>query len=240
MGTNFHWTLTQEMLFSAALTGKPARKEDFAQYCWKRCVIGTREDYADATAHLEWEFALQRGNLWELKNCNDDALILAPANNTDYNNVSAYLEVFWGYLWPAANHNFNPQIGEWSVVRHSGLKEFIDHVIILMGRPQVKPTTECLRGVATYPQGDMKQGRYGMTLTDLMNTHYTRAVKEAMDTLALGRASSEVAMGDLVEMLLSISFACKDAMLEWSWLGIDLAEWPPQRLDWARVPSKGT
>ena len=39
-----------------------------------------------------------------------------------------------------------------------------------MGRLQVKPTTECLSGVATCPQGDMKQGRYGMTLTDLMNT----------------------------------------------------------------------
>ena len=24
----------------------------------------------------------------------------------------------------------------------------------------------------------------------------------------------------------------QDAMLEWSWLGIDLAEWLPQRLDW--------
>ena len=55
-------------------------------------------------------------------------------------------------------------------MRHSGFKEFIDHVLSLMGRPQVKPITECLRGVATYPQGDMKQGRYGMTLTDLMNT----------------------------------------------------------------------
>ena len=78
----------------------------------------------------------------------------------------------------------------------------------------------------------MKQGRYGMTLTDLMNTHYTRAVKEAMESLTLGRVANEVAVGDLVEMLLSISFACKDAILEWSWLGIDLAEWPPQRLDW--------
>ena len=52
-----------------------------------------------------------------------------------------------------------------------------------------------------------------------------------MDTLTLGRSSNEVAVGDLVEMLLSISFACKDAMLERGWLGIDLAEWPPQRLN---------
>ena len=35
-----------------------------------------------------------------------------------------------------------------------------------------------------------------------------------------------------MEMLLSISFAVKDAMLDWEWLGIDEKEWPPQRLDW--------
>ena len=57
MGTNSHWTMTQETLFSSALTGKPARKEDFEQYCWKRCVIGSREDFTEAIAHLEWEFA---------------------------------------------------------------------------------------------------------------------------------------------------------------------------------------
>ena len=33
-------------------------------------------------------------------------------------------------------------------------------------------------------------------------------------------------------MLLSISFAVKDAFLEWEWLGINMEEWPPQRLDW--------
>ena len=53
-----------------------------------------------------------------------------------------------------------------------------------------------------------------------------------MDNLTLGRASKEVAIGDMVEMILSISSACKDAMLEWSWLGIDVQAWPPQRLDW--------
>ena len=36
----------------------------------------------------------------------------------------------------------------------------------------------------------------------------------------------------MVEMLLSISFAVKDAMLDWEWLGIDEKEWPPQHLDW--------
>ena len=41
-----------------------------------------------------------------------------------------------------------------------------------------------------------------------------------------------VKVGDVVEMLLGISFAVKDAMLDWEWLGIDPFEWPPQRLDW--------
>ena len=39
-------------------------------------------------------------------------------------------------------------------------------------------------------------------------------------------------IGDLVELLLSISFACKDALLDWEWRGIDTQEWPLQRLDW--------
>ena len=123
-----------KIVFSPALTGKPARKEDFAQYWWKRCVIGTREDYAPVATHEEWEVALQSGNLHLLKNQNDDTLRLAPANNTDYFNVAAYLEAIWGYLYPAAGHNYSPQAGEWSAVRHSGLKGFIDHVVSLMGR----------------------------------------------------------------------------------------------------------
>ena len=93
-----------------------------------------------------------------------------------------------------------------------------------VGRAQIKPTTECLRGVATYPLGDQRQGRYTMTLTHLTNHHYARAV--------LGRSDREVKIEDIVEMLLSISFAIQDAMLEWEWLGIDMGEWPPQKLDW--------
>ena len=50
--------------------------------------------------------------------------------------------------------------------------------------------------------------------------------------LILGRSDHIVKIGDVVEMLLSISFAVKDAMLEWQWLGIDEKEWPPQRLGW--------
>ena len=71
-----------------------------------------------------------------------------------------------------------------------------------------------------------------MTLTDLMNQHYTRAVREASLDLILGRSDNIVKVGDLVEMLLGISFSVKAAMLEWEWLGIDPVEWPPQRLDW--------
>ena len=97
------------------------------------------------------------------------------------------------------------------------MKEFVDQVISTVGRVQIKPATECLRGVATYPSGDHRQGRYKITLTDLMNRHYARAVREAMMDLILGRSDNIVKIGDIVEMLLSISFAVKDAMLDWEW-----------------------
>ena len=56
-----------------------------------------------------------------------------------------------------------------------------------------------------------------MTLTDLMNQHYARAVREASLDLILGRSDNIVKVGDLVEMLLGIPFSVKDAMLEWEW-----------------------
>ena len=56
-----------------------------------------------------------------------------------------------------------------------------------------------------------------MTLTDLMNHHYANVVREGMIDLTLGRSDHEVKIGDIVEMLLSISFAVKDAMLEWEY-----------------------
>ena len=71
-----------------------------------------------------------------------------------------------------------------------------------------------------------------MTLSDLQNEHYTVAVREAMMDLILGRSDNNVKVGDVVEMLLSISFGVKDSMLDWTWLGINPKEWPPQRLDW--------
>ena len=125
-----------------------------------------------------------------------------------------------------------PPHDEWKTLKHGGLKEFVDHIVSTFGRPQLKPTIECLRGVTTYPSGDQRQGRYNMTLTDLMNQHYTSAVREASLDLILGRSDNIVKVGDLVEMLLGISFSVKDAMLDWEWLGIDPVEWPPQRLDW--------
>ena len=67
-----------------------------------------------------------------------------PITPTIYAYVSAYLEVFGGYLWPVACHNYSPQQGEWKVPRHSGLKEFVDQMIVLIGRDQVKPTTMCV------------------------------------------------------------------------------------------------
>ena len=51
-----------------------------------------------------------------------------------------------------------------------------------------------------------------MTLTDLMIRHYASAVREGMMDLTLGRSDHEVKIGDIVETLLSISFAVKDAI----------------------------
>ena len=67
LGGELNWTLNQEIVFSAALTGKPKKKLYFSQYCWKRCVIGTLDDYAEATSKQEWEFALVRGDLGSLQ-----------------------------------------------------------------------------------------------------------------------------------------------------------------------------
>ena len=61
IGTQFNWTLNQEVAFSAALTGKPCRKLFFSQYCWKRCVVGTKLDYSSAMNRVDWQQALQRG-----------------------------------------------------------------------------------------------------------------------------------------------------------------------------------
>ena len=139
---------------------------------------------------------------------------------------------FWGYFWPAVCHSNVPPQDEWTSNYHGGLKEFIDHAISVLGRTHLKPTTEFLRGVVTYPTGDSTQGRFKMTLSDLQNEHYTVAVREAMMDLILGRTDNNVKVGDVVEMLLSISFGVKDSMLDWTWLGINPKEWPPQRLDW--------
>ena len=81
-------------------------------------------------------------------------------------------------------------------------------------------------------QNSIIQGRYSMTLTDLGNCFYDKAVDEAYPAFKVSRADKDVAIGDLIESLLSVSFACKDGMLDWEWLGIDLVEWPPQRLEW--------
>ena len=191
IGFQFNWTLNQEVVFSAALTGKPKKKLYFSQHCWKRCVIGTKYDYATALSRPEWQHALSHGDLPSLQqeDCKDP-MIFCPANNTEFLNVAAYLEAFWGYIWPTASHNNVPPHDEWKTIKHG-----------------------------TYPSGDQRQGRYNMTLTDLMNNHYTRAVREASLDLILGRSDNIVKVGDVVEMLLGISFAVKDAMLDWEWLG---------------------
>ena len=109
IGVQFNWTLNQEIVFSAALTGKPRRKQFFSQYCWKRCVIGTKLDYASAVSRVDWQQALNHGDLQSLQQADSkDPLIFSPANNTEYLNVAAYLEAFWGYIWPTSCHNNVP------------------------------------------------------------------------------------------------------------------------------------
>ena len=233
LGGEFICTLNHEIVFSTALTGRPKKKLFFSQYCWKRCVIGTTEDYADATSKQEWEFALMKGDLHGLQSFDTkETIVLRPYHKTEYLNVAAYLEAFWGYIWPTVCHNNVPSHEEWTTNLHGGLKEFIDHAISTLGRTHLKPTTGCLRGVATNTTGESTQGRYKMNLSDLKNDHYAVAVREAMMDLILGRSNTIVKVGDVVEMLLSISFAVKDSMLDWQWLGINPQEWPPQRLDW--------
>ena len=89
IGTNFNWTLNQEKVFSATHTGKPVRKEEFSEYCWKGCVIGTSRDYAMALYKDDWNAALRRGDLSMLMDVNDEPLIFCPANNTEYLNVAS-------------------------------------------------------------------------------------------------------------------------------------------------------
>ena len=89
-------------------------------------------------------------------------MILCPTNNTDYLNVSAYMEAFWGYLWPTIAHGNVRLKGKWKAIKFRGLKEFVDHIVSVVGRDPLKPTTECLKGVASYPKGDMVQGRCSM------------------------------------------------------------------------------
>ena len=102
----------------------------------------------------------------------------------------------------------SPLLGSWKMPKHSGLKEFVDQVISLIGRDQVKPTTECLRGVATYPKGDIKQGHYAMALSDLMNTHSDKEVTESLESFKLG------------EQIMKSQLT---------------GEWPHQRLDWRSI-----
>ena len=194
MGVDFNWTFNQDTLFSFALTGKPSRKEAFGEYRWNCCVIGSQEDYVMANECGDWVVALQHGNLCNLRSHCDDL-----ANNTNYAGVCVP-----GSLLGLSVASSMPQL--LSPKRRTEYQDIV--------------ATECLRGVATYLKGDLKQGCYSMALSDLMNTHYTKAVTEGLDSFRLERVDNEVAVGDIVEMLLNISFACKDAMLDWEWLGV--------------------
>ena len=122
LGSQFKWTLNQEVVFSAALTGKPKKKLYFSQYCWKRRAIGTKMDYARALSRQEWQYALQHGDLPSLQEDVPDPLIFCPYNNTEFMNVDAYMEAFWGYIWPTASHNNVPPHDDWKTLKHGGLK----------------------------------------------------------------------------------------------------------------------
>ena len=72
-------------MFSTALTGRPKRKAAFSQYCWKRCAVGTADDYDVATSKREWEFALMKGDVLGLQSSEvRDTMVLCPWNNTEY------------------------------------------------------------------------------------------------------------------------------------------------------------
>ena len=109
IGFQFNWTMNQEVVFSAALTGKPKKRLYFSKYCWKRCVIGTKYDYATALSGQNGNMRLAMVDLPSLQqeDCKDP-MIFCPANNTEFRNVAAYLEAFWGYTWPTASHNNVP------------------------------------------------------------------------------------------------------------------------------------
>ena len=53
LGGEFIWTLNHEIVFSTALTGRALL---WSQYCLKRCVIGTTEEYAEACTSPTWEW----------------------------------------------------------------------------------------------------------------------------------------------------------------------------------------
>ena len=120
-------------------------------------------------------------------------MIFSPANNTEFST----LQLPWKHFGDTSGRPFaittshSSRTGQY---QNGGLKEFIDHVISAIGRVQIKPATECLRGVATYPSGDQRQGRYKMTLTDLVNHHYDRAVREGTMDLTLGRSDHALIM----------------------------------------------
>ena len=43
-----------------------------------------------------------KGDLYGLQSYDTkETIVLSPYNNTEYLNVAAYLEAFWGYIWPA-------------------------------------------------------------------------------------------------------------------------------------------
>ena len=111
MGVELNWTINQEILFSLAFTAKPLRRTNFSSFLWHHCIVGNSSKWFPAKSSQNWLNNPAAGNTWDLRSLKGDSLIVSPASNTDYLNASAFMERFWGYLWPTIAHGGAPPKG---------------------------------------------------------------------------------------------------------------------------------
>ena len=106
-----------------------------------------------------------KGDLYGLQTLDTkETIVLCPYNNTEYLNVAAYLEAFWGYIWPTVCHNNVPPHDEWTTNLHGGLKEFIDHAIKRSWSNSFEANNRMPERSVTYPTGESTQGRFNDSL----------------------------------------------------------------------------
>ena len=70
------------------------------------------------------------------------------------------------------------------------------------------PATQHPAWIVALNQGKLRDRK--TRNNEQLNFYYNKAVDEGYEAFKVGRADNEVAVGDLIERLLSISFACKD------------------------------